>query len=589
MTLVLTCLMIHDYSGPAGPIEQQRFAWFVGSEWFSAYEAAIEAEPCLPPPSVTITLQADARPIANHLTRVRDEALQRDEELRRQIEVHYARASGDHLGRLLGVAPPRKPRALLITSLFTTVLQHVTRDVSAALQNNGWEVETLIEPASHHRVTGLALRHVLAELKPDLMFQLDHLRREHGDLIPKNLPYVCWVQDHLPNLTSGAAGKSIGLRDFVFTGMAPMYTGLYNYPRRQCIPLAKLTRVPTRPTRWPQDGDDLVYVSNASAEPQILIEQLLDRCRGAADAEAFVRSCANHMVEIYRAGENLPTMYDVGRVVDAVHASHTTVLLGPEQRQQVVHSLFHPLNDALYRQQALTWVAQVAQERNLSFSIYGAGWDQHSKLTCFARGPVQYGADLEELTRRTRINLQIVPYFCLHQRLLDGLVAGGFFLVRRHPSDVLLLEMANFLDVHLDPTVSTVDDARRTIAAEHRVDLEELLERCACLCELAGPIDLVDWTRCCQQAQLIAPGREVLPHLEEVCFNDAASLEAAIDRFISDAGGRDRIAAAQRQMVERHHTYGSGLRRVFGRIGELIAEENQGSASPHQDRSRSAA
>ena len=42
---------------------------------------------------------------------------------------------------------------------------------------------------------------------------------------------------------------------------------------------------------------------------------------------------------------------------------------------------------------------------------------------------------LEDLTRRSRINLQIVPFITLHQRLLDGLVAGGFFLVRDNPAD----------------------------------------------------------------------------------------------------------------------------------------------------------
>ena len=49
----------------------------------------------------------------------------------------------------------------------------------------------------------------LAEFKPDLVFQIDHLRYEHGDLFPPELPFVCWIQDHLANLRTPEADRPI--------------------------------------------------------------------------------------------------------------------------------------------------------------------------------------------------------------------------------------------------------------------------------------------------------------------------------------------------------------------------------------------
>ena len=51
---------------------------------------------------------------------------------------------------------------------------------------------------------------------------------------------------------------------------------------------------------------------------------------------------------------------------------------------------------------------------------------------------MQYGPDLEALTRRSKILLQLEPYACYtHQRMLDALLAGGFTLVRSHPINTL--------------------------------------------------------------------------------------------------------------------------------------------------------
>ena len=44
----------------------------------------------------------------------------------------------------------------------------------------------------------------------------------------------------------------------------------------------------------------------------------------------------------------------------------------------------------------------------------------HPDFAPFARGPVKYGPELEALTRRSKINFTLEPFFSVsHQRLVD--------------------------------------------------------------------------------------------------------------------------------------------------------------------------
>ena len=64
------------------------------------------------------------------------------------------------------------------------------------------------EPSPAGRMYQHGIRRALDEFRPDLVFQIDHLRHEHGQLSPPGLPFACWIQDHLPHLQTPVAGRS---------------------------------------------------------------------------------------------------------------------------------------------------------------------------------------------------------------------------------------------------------------------------------------------------------------------------------------------------------------------------------------------
>ncbi len=571
--LALLAMAIHDYTGPAGPIEQERFQWFIGAGWQPSFSDAIVDEPMLQFPVSNVNQSLESAEIAVGIQQALADLLAADAANHAVVAEHCGQLSRQALIELFGDHPPRRPRALLITTRFSTVLQHSTRDAAKAFTQLGWEAMRLIEPTGHHRITRAALRAAMASFKPDLVFQIDHLRDEHGDVFPATVPFACWIQDHLDNLTSRSAGDKIATRDYVLTTAGAWYSQRYGYPPRQCISLGKLTRIPKAVHSISPGGEDLVYVSNASESPAASTKRILQSCASAPGAtRRAISRCSAEMIDEYARGGSVTTRCEVAARLDDALRTERAEIASPAGRDAVLQLLFEGLNNALYRQQALAWAATAAATRGLRLSIYGSGWEDHPQFAPYARGSVQYGPALEELTRRARINFQIVPYSCFHQRLLDGLAAGGFFLIRRHPYDTLTQELSNFLRDFVDPAAQTTAQARRCVATGHKEALEALLGRCTVLGDYDDPVQLVrSWERA---GQLIPGDSQALPRLNEVSFDDSQSLQSAIERFIHDPALRGQIAEAQRLAVESRLSYLAGVSRTLAAIGQRLRDED---------------
>lgn len=573
--VLLACLMLHDYTGPTGPIEQARFHWAVGPAAGETLRHWLESDPGLYPPMRTITQSVRAAALEQAVSNASDWVNQTDDSLKCRVHERYAPLSRDALVARLRGTGDRPARVLLLTSRFTSVLQHATRDAAAGFEAHGCETRVLIEPSTHTRLTPRMILEALLEFEPDAVFQIDHLRYELPGLFPPALPFVCWVQDNVASLTSTTAGESIGPRDFVLTSAIQLYTETYQYPARQCIYLNKLTRRVELPESWESDGEDVVFVSHGSREPQALAAELTDLVPDDNGKRLMATAC-RAILDAYERGGCVTTTFQVDELLAAAERDTGVRVRDAKLRRGLVQNLFDTLNNTLYRQQTLAWVTAVAEEMGLSVGLYGQGWEAHPRFARWARGPVEYGEPLERLTRRSRICLQIVPYGCLHQRLLDGLIAGGFFLVRLYEPEMVYERMMRFI--------------RQRVPGEAR-DYHEAMAQMdeAGRCELAAHWQA--WSRYNGGREVTQPtvdpvrrlrrherdGTEHLlelpPRLEEVGFTDRPSLEARLRRFIAEPALRRELAEVQRRFVAAHHTYDTGLARVMRTVAETIDHE----------------
>jgi hypothetical protein len=564
--LLLACLMLHDYTGPEGPIEQGRFSWYVGGGWVMQFRDEFFGDLFKMYPTLTIRTGLQASAIEEELAKFLSDISDLDRRLASETSEYYSRLKREDLLVLLGENPPRQPRVLVLTTRFSTVLQYSSADTADAFSRLGWEAHVVIEPSSWHGLNRIALREAVCRFKPDLIFQIDHLRSEYGTLFPANVPAVCWIQDHLPNLMDTKAGGSITLRDFVLTASEQMYHEKYGYPLRQCIYLNKATRVPPVPADYTQDGPTMVFVSNCSHDPKEVGDKLADRIENRAVGE-LVRDFCGRTIDRYARGENIGTMADLREALDAVERDHN-LRVGPDSRDKLLHALWHPFNDTLYRQQALRWAANAADSMGLSLALYGNGWENNREFARFAKGYAGYGLELENLTRRSLINLQIVPFSCFHQRLLDGLVCGGFFLIREHPVNRIPAELTAFVEQNFDRSIRTTDAALASVSSELRPRFEELLSQYRRLNDQPDPVLRVRMFK--ERAML-----KKLPRLDEVCFSDETTLHQRLEGFARNQEERRAVAGEQRDFVERLFTYEAHMKRVISEICGLITSEPQ--------------
>ena len=588
--LVAAVLMLHDLSDADGPIRSPRVQWCVGPEWQSQLKNILLDDPYTSPPSVMIQLTAQGQAVIPQVRRVCEALDATGKPAFMEMAQDYASRPAEQWAAILRGQAGRRPRVLLVTSRFTTVLQHSTRDVAEAFERLGWDTRLLIEPSAHQRLTTWCIQTVLTEFRPDLVFVIDYLRSGLPGDYPAALPFVGWIQDDLAHLMTCQAGRSIGKRDFVLTCAAKLYHEKFDYPLRQCIYAEKFTRVPDRPVSWACDGDDLVFVSNASTPPGQIVEQIVSEAGGGASAKELVRRCCDRVMSVYhaeaggrtrvRAGTGngsvgsggagggccIQAMPQVAKIVDEACREVGVVGLDPAVRTNLIMRLFNSLNNTLYRQQAIRWAVKVAQELGLTLALYGQGWEKNKEFARYAKGPVAYGKDLEELTRRAKINLQIVPFSCLHQRLLDGLVAGGFFLIRHHPLDDLRADLAAWLE-DLEPYIRQIRDTK-DLPLSRRDEIKRLTDAINAM-TLDGDNDPIKTYRR-HQEEGVEYLYNVLPRHDEVTFSDQKSLRAKVVSFLADSDRRVDVAEAQRGFVESTLTYESGLRRVLDRMARLI-------------------
>jgi hypothetical protein len=570
---LLACLMIHDLSGENGPIEQKRFQWFVGEDWAESLRRRLLGDGMLPLPGFNVSLGIHAPEMVGGVMEANRAVVEAYDDLNTKVKAAYEGfAWADVANRLMGnQGDCIKPRVGLVTTKFSTVLQYSTADVAEALEGMGFEVRIIIEPSAYHRLSKIAIRRMLAEFRPDLVMQIDHHRQEYGDLYPPQLLFVCWGQDHLPNLKSIAVGKKWTSADFLLTDAVPTYVNAYGYPRRQCIALPKLTRDEMEDVEPSADAPVISFVSNASHDPRRLLEQKLDELRPAPALQELVGECGRRILDVYEKGECVPTFVAVRECVQAAQRE-MGLAVGAREMEHYANWLSHPFNDALYRQQALIWAGEAADELSLSMGLYGKGWESHPTLGKYARGPVAYGRELAQLTRGSRINLQVVPFPCVHQRLLDGVMAGGFFLIREHPVDRAMPALLDFLHQNgMDSALHSRDALARLSGADQErfVHLAEAVAACTKTSELDDPVEMA---RCFEEARIISPGEQIVPGFDEVAFHSARALREKIERFLNDPKAAERIVRQQAGSIRRRFTYPAGMRRVLDRVGRLLSE-----------------
>jgi len=426
----------------AGLLADPRVFIFVGPECLRELLRLLDGNRNLPWPRHVLHLNGMRGGRTIHAAAVVQEAWNRRQaatELSlRQLEERYAGRDVRHWADRLAEALSGRGQPLRIlgaVSRHTTFLKHSLRDAQRALESLGHTCVVLTEQTDYEIVDPLTHHAAIRESDPDVYLVLDHLRPEFPGILPANLPLLTWDQDQLPHVCTPQNMRGVAWHDFIVGYSKGAFV------RAGCNPRQYLNvRIPTSPEQFsgppltPAEQEryacDVSYVSHASQTARQFHDEERARVSGNPALvrlldtlhELFPPRLAKHR----EIGGQIP--YAVLR--EALDRCGVT-LTDEGLRGRLISWYLWRLGDRLFRHEALEWVAAWARAGGHTLRLYGNGWDRHPTLAEFAAGPAENGRELLCIYRASRINLQLMPAGFIHQRSLDGLAAGGFFLTRQ--------------------------------------------------------------------------------------------------------------------------------------------------------------
>ncbi|MFQ5410738.1 MAG: glycosyltransferase [Phycisphaerae bacterium] len=510
------------------------------------------------------------------LRRVTESRQRRGHETIQTARRHYDGLPEDHWRDRFPIQGAQSLRVLGITSRFTTVLQYAMRDLKGAFERSGHTFRLLIEKNDHDLMPPAHIAEAVEEYRPDLIFVIDHLWREYPRVIPANVPFVCWIQDRMPHLFKKEAGRGVGLMEFVIGHGFPECLTEYDYPVERFYPCTiptsadRLLDPDERPEALLPYRCDVMYATHATATPEELHHQHRQRFDGRI--RALVDAVHETLMSVARRPDFCGD-YDYDGLVARVETESDHAIEDHALRGEIV-AMQRFIAHQFLREQTIEAAARWSEETGGTFHLYGKGWENRPRTARFARGSLEHGIPLGRAFRAAKISLHTGCNSALHQRVLDGLCAGGFFLIQEKPSDT-----AHALNAAIHQYVCengwTLPFQLRPadLPGPHDTAYHRFLEIRGNDPEMGVTATrdmLLNLRAECDWGWLPRASR-IWPRYERVVYRGAQRLAERIDYFIRNEDERLELANEMRGAVLKHFTYDALVRSVLKHIGHFFA------------------
>ncbi|MBI4586603.1 MAG: glycosyltransferase family 1 protein [Planctomycetes bacterium] len=329
------------------------------------------------------------------------------------------------------------PKVLFLTCRWTTVLQYVCASFRKGFEELGCPTELLVEKTNVERLTRGVYFDALERLKPDLAFAVTHSRLSY-DFLPSQLPFICFAMDNVgPILKLQRVDGLIQKADLFFC----ISRWFKEYHARKGVPPEQLFHIAT-------PGDPAVYRPLDPRDP------LLEPYRAEV---AFMKHGGEEVERCMRRFESgLPDPSGDPfwiKAREALREIHRQVLadrsrswfeadfwnkagellpggIPAEQSESLRVFLTRYLSEVYavsYRQHFLEPLAR----SGIRLRLYGNGWESHPLFSTLAGGSVPPGEKLNAAYNGSSILLHIHQGGSMHQRMVEGALAGGFFLINK--------------------------------------------------------------------------------------------------------------------------------------------------------------
>ncbi len=332
----------------------------------------------------------------------------------------------------------RVRRVQLLTSRYTAYVRFSAEDLACEMRSLGIDTDVLQERDASSHANPLYFARRIDAYRPDLVVCINHLRPHAGGAVPDRVPMLAWIQDAMPHLMKGDGRWRASPNDFAAGFIYPSLRDEYGFASERTL----LWTNPVSTVKFHPgpagDGSEhlrceIAMATRHSEPPRAYFERSVRGLGiGTPAGRAAQRIGAGMGPILDRAAEPWRYLNHELAVLteDALRES-----VGEEPGRGAVSVLLNsftlPLADLLFRQQAATWAAAIAERRGWRLHLYGRGWDAHPTLGAYGRPELTHGNELRASYQNATVHLHASVRAPMHQRIAEVSLSGGLPLVRR--------------------------------------------------------------------------------------------------------------------------------------------------------------
>lgn len=342
-----------------------------------------------------------------------------------------------------------KPKILFLTSHFTTILQYHIRDCMSVVKELGCEARVIIEPDGIHRFNFMVLAKYMMQLKPDIIFIIDHFRFEYDKLIPKEVVWITWIQDHLSNILNKETPSKLTDRDFImnhFITWKEIEKVGYPSSRMMAAPIVANENI-YKPyiltkTEEQEYGADICIVCHGS-DIEGIISSLLHNFEKNIEVKKIVKQLLYDYCQLVISDEFiLHTKDEIYEFINEYIKQFYNRQFNENFISGLGNFILLELNQNIYRQAMADWLIEAGYT---NLKLWGNGWLKNPKYTSYAMGPAQNGEVLSKILQSTKIVLGNNILGTGAARAWESMLSGAFYMSNYVPPEVDIVDIRKIM------------------------------------------------------------------------------------------------------------------------------------------------
>lgn len=362
--------------------------------------------------------------------------------------MHYYETNANEI---IAAIKTQRPKILFMTSRFTTILQYHTRDCMQAANRLNCETRLLIESDGIHRVTDKYKIKVIAEFKPDIIFNIDHFRFEHP-IVPKQVVWITWVQDILEDIMSKETPMKLTDRDFVmnhFTTWKKFRTIGYDDKCLIEAPVPANSHVyktyPLSDAESENYSCDICFVCHAS-DVDVHINEVVQRFPEDFQ-EALCAVYKGYQRYVYETGELFYSEEVFEEYIKGALSYHYNLTLRLEVLKYLAEDMCMWFNQRVFRQALVDWILDAGFT---NIKLWGNGWMIDDKYKKYAMGPAENGETLSKIYQASKIVIGNNIMTTSAARAWETMLSGGFYMSNYIPEEEDVTDIRKIIEVDKD-------------------------------------------------------------------------------------------------------------------------------------------